>query len=247
MATSPTISKPLGRIEYKVRLGKHLYVRPGGVAANNSIELKTGSWLAFDWLWFREGPVCYTPDFDDSRMVPYGETIPSLSEEDINAGYKIGLQVHALVHHIGLVTFTDTSGSATTALQHAYEHWLASPDTEDHRLTVYRIEAPRSYTPKRNPKAGILHAPVYRSFGAIHRDPKIFGAPLRDWPKVSHADGELPLPPVPEDRLFAQLSAENEVVSNKATPRRTQKTVVVPLPSGQPGQSDPDLDDEVKF
>jgi hypothetical protein len=113
-------------------------------------------------------------------------------------------------------------------------------------LAASCLFSPRSYTPKRNPSAGILHAPVYLSIGPIDRDPKIFGATLRDWPKVSHSDGELLLPSIPEDRLFAQLSAENEVVSCETT-SRTRKTIAVPLPSGKPSQSDPELDDEVPF
>jgi hypothetical protein len=86
--SEPATVKTVGRIEYKVKKGKHLYVRPGGVASSHAIELIVGTLIIFDWLYFLYGPVAYEPEFDDSRMVPYGSPLPELTEEDIEEGYK---------------------------------------------------------------------------------------------------------------------------------------------------------------
>jgi hypothetical protein len=236
-----------GRIEYKVRRGVHLYVRAGGISSSHAIELRSGaSLLVFDWLWQREGPVCYEGEFDDSRMATFGEMVPTLTEEDIAQGYQHGLQVHVLARNVGLTTFTDTSGTTTTALRQLHDDWVASLDCQEHKLGVYRIETPRPYTPKKNKAAGILYAPRYLKIGSIPRDHAIFGAPLRGWPAVGEPGAEIILPPVATDCVFDALEQEPETSTVSIRSQRNGGSLRA-LPSTPPIKPDPDLNDEVPF
>jgi hypothetical protein len=165
----------------------------------------------------------------------------------------MGLQVRALVRTVGLVTFTNTSGTVTAVLRQAYENWLTSPDFDARKLSVYRIESTRAYKSKRNPAVGILHAPIYLPMGSIERTPSVFGQPLREWPKVPQS-GPILLPPAPTDVLFDGVAVEIAEGAPETKPsqgrKKGRKPTVPPHSASSSDRSsgpDPDLEDEIPF